>query len=267
MLEIREPAAAGFRLYRLINLSFHRGKFTRAIDLLQLILDLSKQVRQNVWEALFLNYLARAKCFVGDYEEAIKECTAAWDKAIEADFPRAQRDALYIKTQVYLKMGAIQEAQQTADKLSLFIEGGIFKKIIRLFYNLQGKIELKKKNYPEAIDHFHKAIALLNGGPLTHRADFIESLAQAYYKSGDLEKARVEYEKISIMTIGRLSYGAIYANSFYMLGNIFEQQSKTAKAIENYEKFLEMWRDADSGITEVENAKKRLAGLKTIKYQ
>jgi hypothetical protein len=35
-----------------------------------------------------------------------------------------------------------------------------------------------------------------------------------------------------------------------------------AKAIENYEKFLNLWKDADPGTAEVEDAKKRLAGLK-----
>jgi hypothetical protein len=35
----------------------------------------------------------------------------------------------------------------------------------------------------------------------------------------------------------------------------------TSKAIEHYEKFLELWRDTDPGIAEVEDAKNRLAGL------
>jgi len=34
-----------------------------------------------------------------------------------------------------------------------------------------------------------------------------------------------------------------------------------AKAIERYEKFLNLWKDADSGIAEIEDAKKRVAGL------
>ena len=35
-----------------------------------------------------------------------------------------------------------------------------------------------------------------------------------------------------------------------------------AKAIGYYEKFLTLWKDADPGIAEVEDAKKRLANLR-----
>jgi tetratricopeptide (TPR) repeat protein len=47
-----------------------------------------------------------------------------------------------------------------------------------------------------------------------------------------------------------------------MLGKIYEQQGNKPKAIENYEKFLELWKDADPSISEVEDARKRLAELK-----
>jgi hypothetical protein len=48
-----------------------------------------------------------------------------------------------------------------------------------------------------------------------------------------------------------------------MLGKIYEQQDNRGKAIENYEKFLDLWKNADSGFPEVEDARKRLAGLKS----
>ena len=78
-----------------------------------------------------------------------------------------------------------------------------------------------------------------------------------------MEKAREEYERITSLTVGRLQLGDIYAKSFYMLGKIYEQQSNTAKAIEHYEKFLNLWKDADPGIDEVTDAKKRQAALQS----
>jgi DNA-binding SARP family transcriptional activator len=51
--------------------------------------------------------------------------------------------------------------------------------------------------------------------------------------------------------------------SCYMLGKSYEQQGNQAKAIEHYEKFLSLWKDADPGIAEVDDARERLAGLKS----
>jgi len=62
------------------------------------------------------------------------------------------------------------------------------------------------------------------------------------------------------MSSGRIYYGDIYTKSFYILNKIHEQQGNTANAIEHYKKFLSLWKDADPGIAEVDDAKKSLAG-------
>jgi tetratricopeptide (TPR) repeat protein len=93
------------------------------------------------------------------------------------------------------------------------------------------------------------------------QALFIDPLAFAYYKAGDYEKARQEYERIIQLTTGRLFYGDIYAKSFYMLGKIYEEKDMQRQAIEHYVKFLDLWKDADPGIAEVEDVKNRLAEM------
>lgn len=46
-------------------------------------------------------------------------------------------------------------------------------------------------------------------------------------------------------------------------GDIYEcQDALCEKAIEHYEKSLDLWKDTDPDTPEVEDAKKRLAGLK-----
>ncbi len=53
----------------------------------------------------------------------------------------------------------------------------------------------------------------------------------------------------------------MFGIKFYWLGRIAEERGKKSEARKRYQKFLELWKDADPGITEVEDAKKRLAEL------
>jgi hypothetical protein len=46
-----------------------------------------------------------------------------------------------------------------------------------------------------------------------------------------------------------------------MLGNIYQKKGWTAKAVEQYREFLAMWKDADPGLPELIDAKKRFAEL------
>jgi len=125
---------------------------------------------------------------------------------------------------------------------------------------LEGRIALEKENYGEAIEFYKKGLNfVLPNSDL--RLIYADSMGLAYYKSGELEKAREEYKKMASPEVLRLNGGDLYAKSFYMLGKINEELGDAVQAIENYEKFLDLWKDADPGIAEVEDARQKLAKL------
>jgi tetratricopeptide (TPR) repeat protein len=121
-------------------------------------------------------------------------------------------------------------------------------------------IELAKKDYAKAVELLTLGLPLLNADAEEHLL-FADAIGTAFYQLGDLNSARKEFEKIISLGTGRLIYGDIYALSFYQLGKISEQQGKKAEAAEHYRKFLSLWKNADPGLPEVEDARKRLTVL------
>ncbi len=87
-------------------------------------------------------------------------------------------------------------------------------------------------------------------------------IARAYQQKGDLDKAIAEYERLISFDPNSKARYLIHPRYYYRLAKLCEQKGWKGKSIEYYEKFLSLWKDADPGIAEVEDAKKRLAGLK-----
>jgi tetratricopeptide (TPR) repeat protein len=258
----REPFGRIWMKLRLRSLNMLQGKFEKAEIMTKQGIEFAKKMGELSWKSIFHDCLARTYLRKGTLEEALKECDLALDSARNWEDLERQRIALCTKGIVYVEMKSMEDAKRTADELMQVIEQGMNKKSIRYHYLLAGKIELEKGNHSQAIEHFKNAISLLSHGPLNKQVHFIDPLAFAYYKAGDLENALKQYEWITSLTQGRIREADIYAKSFYMLGKIYEQKGNKAKAIEHYEKFLDLWKNADPGFPEVEDAKERLAGLK-----
>ena len=234
------------------------GKYKMAEDLLNRGITSTQQSKLKWIESEWRTKLAYVYSQIGNHEEAVKQGDDAWESAVQADRPDLQRSAMHMKGLVQLANHSIAEAQKTAEKLKKIIEAGMHEKSIRLHYHLRGEIELERGNFERSIDLLQQALSLT---PFRRNELFIESLASVFYRSGNLKKAQEQYENLIALTPGGMSYSDIYTKSFYMLGKIYEQQDNGIKAIEHYEKFLTLWEDADPGLREVEDAKKRLAGL------
>ncbi len=160
-------------------------------------------------------------------------------------------------------MNAKDEALKTADELTALIRDSHNPNNMYFFHHLVGMVELKQKNFAGAIESFKEALSLQTSDQRNKRADYIESMAMAYNALGNMDKAQAEYERIVSSSSGRYEFGDVYALSFYALGKIYEHKGWKGKALEQYEKFLGLWKDADPGFPEVGEAKNRLAALKS----
>jgi len=85
--------------------------------------------------------------------------------------------------------------------------------------------------------------------------------ARVCAKKGDVAKAISEYERLLMLDI-RTPY-LVHPLYHYRLGLLYERAKDVAKAKAQYQKFLDLWKDADPGRPEVEDAIKRLAALKS----
>jgi len=200
----------------------------------------------------------------GNIHEALK----VWDEVMDIPTRFKLQGEIYVSTQQW------PEAEEVLDQIEDLIqqrknegwglylaqndmEGLFLPRLRNALSSLKARIALEKGDYEQAIVYMEEAKTFYPGLNLIP-ADLIDILGRAFYKSGDLESARDQFEWISRMTYNRKEFGDVYARSFYMLGRIFEELGEKRKALDLYEKFLDLWENADPGIPEIEDSRARL---------
>jgi len=119
---------------------------------------------------------------------------------------------------------------------------------------------------------------LTTGSTFARRYQIIEELGKGgmgkAYKAHDTEinkkvalkliKPEVAADKKTIERFrNELKFARkIRHNNVCQMYDLGEEKGLKGIAIEHYQRFLDLWKDADSGIPEVEDARKRLTGLK-----
>jgi serine/threonine protein kinase/tetratricopeptide (TPR) repeat protein len=175
-----------------------------------------------------------------------------------------------------LEEGKIDSAKsRLAEMDSLQAEYGIGnRKFLSEFETewLRALVFLNDKSLEKALASFQKADAS-KFAPLWQIPDHLkfryntpfrrDDLAKAYAERGEIDKAIAEYTKLITFNPTKPSRALVHPLYHYRLGNLYEQRGLKDKAAEQYKKFLEIWKEADPGSPEVEDAKVRLAKLGT----
>ncbi len=113
--------------------------------------------------------------------------------------------------------------------------------------------------------------ALGGGGWTYHQGDDLASvdlyqpevaLARAYEMKGDIDQAIGTLESLARVDPKRDGPRLTPPKVYYDLGRLYEKRGQTDSALNNFRKFLVLWKDADPGLPEVLDAKARLAALK-----
>jgi tetratricopeptide (TPR) repeat protein len=121
--------------------------------------------------------------------------------------------------------------------------------------HLKGIVALSNGKVAEALEAFELALRLRTENTA------LDSLASAYASLGKTDEAIRRYLEL----IDRFELGGeeqeCWILAHYELGKLFEQRKETARAKECYQKFLSLWKEADTDLRPLADARARLERL------
>ncbi|UCE18903.1 MAG: protein kinase [Gemmatimonadota bacterium] len=151
--------------------------------------------------------------------------------------------------------GDFEKAEEVAEALREYYEENDPSQMYDYWCAL-GWIEKARGNVEASVTSFEKAAKDVRYFWVLY------PLAKAYLQSGRLGEAVAEFERVLTRHDEYRAFFVSWAvKAHYLLGLAYEKSGWNTKAVEQYEEFLDIWKDADSGIEEVEDAKSRLARL------
>ncbi len=173
---------------------------------------------------------------------------------------------------VDVKQGKIESAKSRVVEINSLLPDVLpeYKDWIKFYHNfLQAEVLLAEGAAEKAITICEKSPSLGRVGGMgkvvLHNVPFLKDvLARAYQQNGEIDKAIAEYKRLIVFDPQREERYLIHPKYYYRLAQLYEQKGLKRKANEHYEKFLNLWHEADSDIPEVTEAKKRLSKLQSL---
>ena len=252
------------------------GNLGRCLDELQIAEDQAKNIGNEPMKA-------RIEAMKGwiyyDREdiERSRQYFKIWFDSFSEQLPKFKKslEAIYLIHLgfVDIKQGQIDSAKSKIEKIEPVLPGITpenKESIQYLFDILHAEILLSESSSQQAIaiaeqieDMTTPGLGTKAGETILYNMPFLKDvLARAYVANGEIDKAIAAYEDLITFDPQKKGRYLVHPLYHYRLAKLYQEKGWEGKAIEQYEKFLDIWKDADPGIAEVEDAKQRLAELR-----
>jgi tetratricopeptide (TPR) repeat protein len=245
--------AQGYRSLALLLM--YTGKISEAIDMLHESTSIYKTLDYGASELrnhLFLATAYRTKGMMPEFYEELNKV----NKLLKTEGLEPWWNFLYGK--LLVRDEKITATERELNEISAKIIKGN-KSDTAAFLILKGEIQLARGNTAEALDLIETGVKLRQDGYTS------ESLANYYYRTGNLDMAILKYKGI---TDGRKQLGwegqEYWIKAYYNLGKIYEKKGSYEQAMFYYKGFLTIWKDADDDIPELVDARTRLTKLQEL---
>jgi len=187
------------------------------------------------------------------YDEARK-----WQDGIVAIFPMFATDFEFVYAEVCAVIGKTSEADSIVALYETVLDT-LNESAIEPYHSAKGTIALVKGDSDLAIRHLLRSDELDPNGYLTRYR-----LAKAYMMANRTDEAIDVLEKaLARYDLGRLFQAGTNVRGYYLLGTAYQRAGRNAEAIEQYQIFLEIWKDADPELEEVPDARARIEQLRS----
>ena len=227
-------------------------------------LEHAREFQLHVPEVDFLLLLAYLDLRMKSFDDALEFATQASEIASGMKARSEERYGYIFRGLISLELNNVSMAEETVTQLKQLTESSGCKNFMRNYHYLMGMVSQKKGNISQAIDYFEMAFNSLPHQKSTedNHALYLDALASAERMRGDVYKAQNYYEQMISLTTGKLKWGDLYSVSRYHLGRIYQQKGMKQEAVDQFERFLKLWKNADFAQKEREDAEKQIGLLK-----
>ncbi len=254
-----EPRVRAAARYHQHYIPLRQGKYLEALEALDKALEDDIEDRGVEDTKVRQEDVFRRKAHLFAAQGLPLKALAATREAIRLHLDRKpdEKGAYQCRNVQFLaESGQLGSADSASQKLLEDIERG--KADFVVFWQGRAAIARASGDYDGALDYYRKAAQYNLGFP----AQF--ALGRACYESGEIKEAIGIFEKLLLVRSERqLDAGAEAVRCHYYLGLSHEQEEQFEKAVVHYETFLDILRNADAGLPFVDDARRRVAKLKT----